>query len=115
MIITNAIAALARPDVASATCIPESDSLWHAVKAGIAHTDMGLTAATLILAFATWQLIESKRKQEIHARVARIVHPIKSRHVTYERDTDIDPEHKHTHTVVEYDNHPHTETGEATA
>lgn len=96
-------------------CVPTDPSAWQAFLDGVAHTDVGLTVATLILAFATWQLIEDRRKQAIHARVHRIMHPLKSRHVTFERDTDTDPDHKHTHTVVEYDNHPRTETGEATA
>lgn len=93
----------------STSCVASDPSFWGAIADGIAHTDIGLTVATLILAFATWQLIEDRRKRAIHDKVQRIIHPIKTRHVHYERDTDSEGEHTHTHTVVEYDNHPHTE------
>lgn len=90
-------------------CVATDPSVWSAFLDGVAHTDVGLTIATLILAFATWQLIEDRRKRAIHERVQRIIHPIKTRHVHIERDTDSDGEHEHSHTVIDYDNHPHAE------
>lgn len=45
------------------TC--ESNPILDALAAGISHTDIGLTLATVMLAVVTWNLIDDKKQARI--------------------------------------------------
>lgn len=43
----------------------ESSPILDAISAGIAHTDIGLTLATVFLAIVTWNLIDDRKQSRI--------------------------------------------------
>lgn len=66
----------------SETC--ESNPILSAIADGIAHTDIGLTIATIVLAVVTWNLIDDRKQARIRHHWARLV---MFRHTHAERDT----------------------------
>lgn len=82
------------------TC-KEVMSLGDAIIAGISHTDIGLTLATLMLMFATLLLIDDKRMDRIHRRFSHIAHPFRNVHAAKDEDyTGADGSHTVSHTEV---------------
>lgn len=69
-------------ETAVETC--EANPIVAAIADGIAHTDIGLTLATIILAVVTWNLIDDRKQERIRHH---FTHMFTFRHTHAERDT----------------------------
>ena len=76
-------------------------SFGDAFIAGVAHTDIGLTIATIVLAGCTFLLIDDNRMNRIHERFTHVAHPFRNVHAAKDQDiTGADGSFTHTHTEL---------------
>lgn len=84
----------------SAEAICSEPSFGDALIAGISHTDVGLTLATLVLAACTLLLIDDKRMDRIHQRFTHVTHPFRNVHAVKDEDRTEGNAHTITHTEL---------------
>lgn len=90
-------------EAASEVC-DEANPILVAVADGIAHTDIGLTTATVILAIVTWNLIDDRKQDRIRHHMTAIL-PWKHMHAEQDSVTDnaTTGDHTESHTEVDFD------------
>lgn len=82
-------------------------TIGQAIIDGVAHTDVGLTLATLILAVCTFMLIDDRRMQRLHDKFTHVTHPFRKVHAVKDDDTTFangDRSVSHTELTMEEEN-----------
>jgi hypothetical protein len=89
---------------AAEKCVEEGNPIAIALADGIAHTDIGLTTATVILAIVTWNLIDDRKQDRIRHHMTAIL-PWKHMHAEQDSVTDnaTTGDHTESHTEIDVD------------
>lgn len=86
---------------ASAVETCETNPFVAALAEGIAHTDIGLTIATIILAIITFNLIDDRKQERIRYHW---LHPFRHFHAEQDSVTDAaNGDHTESHTEIDID------------
>jgi hypothetical protein len=77
----------------------EANPILSALAEGIAHTDIGLTIATIILAVITWNLIDDAKQE----RIRHHFQPWHHMHGSIDSSVDSPDGHSQVHTEFDID------------